>query len=186
MDKKLLILDVDETLIHGSESILASQPDYACSWCYLYLRPHVREFMEFCLEHFRVAIWSTASLDHVEMCLNQIGCHTYPFEFVWGAERCTLVLDAPDDFGRGDRFHWRKNLCKLRRRKDFCLEHTIMLDDSPEKLDRHYGNLLRIRPFEGDPGDRELLRVMRYLLELKDAPNIRAIEKRGWEYRYPI
>ncbi|WP_018294574.1 HAD family hydrolase [Mariprofundus ferrooxydans] len=185
MDKKLLILDVDETLIHGSEAILSRQPDHTCSWCHLYLRPHVLEFIRFCFEHFRVAIWSTASMDHIEMSLHQIGCHTYPFEFIWDIEKCTLVVDPPDDFGIGDRTHWRKNLSKLKR-KGFLLEEVLMVDDSTEKLDKHFGNLVRIRPFFGSHSDRELLRLMPYLLELKSAENVRVLEKRGWESRFPI
>lgn len=185
MSKKLLILDLDETLIHGAQKQLDRPADYVCEWCHLYLRPHVREFIEFCFDHFRVAVWSTASMDHIQMSLQQIGADNRPYEFVWDIERCTLVIDPPDDFGIGDRTHWRKNLSKLRR-KGFRLEETIMVDDSPEKLDKHFGNLIRIRPFYGDPSDKELLRLMQYLTDLKPKENIRKIEKRGWEARFPI
>jgi len=183
MNRKLLILDVDETLIHGSEQPLDRPADFVCDWCHLYKRPYVEAFMDFCREHFRLAVWSSASRDHIDMALEQIGAADFPFEFVWGVERCSNVLTRPDDCVHAGMWHWRKDLKKVKRR-GYDLTQVIMLDDSPEKLDRHYGNLLRIRPFHGEPEDRELLRVMPYLLELKEAENIRAIEKRGWEARF--
>lgn len=38
-----------------------------------------------------------------------------------------------------------------------------MLDDTPQKLERNYGNHLRISPFEGDPDDSELANVVPFL-----------------------
>jgi len=186
VNRKLLILDVDETLVHGALQPLDRFPDHVCDWCYLYKCPHVERFMDFCRQHFRVAVWPSASVDHIRVCLDQICPPDYPFEFVWGKERCTEVLDDPDDYGRGERFRWRKNLRKVKTRHGVDLGQVIMVDDSPEKLDRHYGNLVQIKPFSGDPNDRELLRLMPYLLELKQIENIRSVEKRGWAQRFPI
>ena len=56
-----------------------------------------------------------------------------------------------------------------------------MLDDSPEKLIHQYGNLVRISPFEGQANDKDLLLLMNYLLYLNQQPNVRDIEKRGWQ-----
>jgi len=80
--KKLLILDVDETLVHGALQPLARSPDHVCDWCYIYQRPHVETFMDFCRQHFRVAIWSSASVGHIRVCLDQICRSDYPFEFL--------------------------------------------------------------------------------------------------------
>jgi len=49
-----------------------------------------------------------------------------------------------------------------------------------------YGNLIRIDAFTGDPDDRELLRLMPYLLKLNTVDNIRKVEKRGWQSHYPL
>ena len=35
-------------------------------------------------------------------------------------------------------------------------------------------------PFYGDPSDVELQNAAKYLKTLKDVPNVRNIEKRGW------
>lgn len=59
-----------------------------------------------------------------------------------------------------------------------------MVDDTPSALERNYGNLLRIKRYLGEASDRELLRLMPCLLDLKREHNIRTVEKRGWETRY--
>jgi len=60
----------------------------------------------------------------------------------------------------------------------------IVVDDTPRKLERNYGNLVRITEWLGDLDDRELLLLIKYLTKLKDVENIRKIEKRGWQKHY--
>lgn len=183
--KPLLILDIDETLIHGSETFLGRKPDAVADWCFLYKRPHVETFMAFCREHFRVAVWTTATPEHANFCLANICDKDYPFEFIWTRERCTQVRDRAGlyDFGIG--YHWIKDLSKVKRR-GFLLEQTIMVDDTPSVLERNYGNLVRIDAFTGSADDCELLRLMPHLLDLKQEENIRTVEKRGWQSRYQL
>ena len=59
-----------------------------------------------------------------------------------------------------------------------------MVDDTPKKLERHYGNLVRIAEWLGDANDSELLILKEYLLELKEVSNVRNVEKRGWQRRF--
>lgn len=74
---------------------------------------------------------------------------------------------------------WAKNLSKLKR-LGYRLERVLIVDDSPEKLEKHYGNLVRVRPFEGDPQDRELEALGEYLSSLRETNDVRRIEKRFW------
>jgi RNA polymerase II subunit A small phosphatase-like protein len=55
-----------------------------------------------------------------------------------------------------------------------------MIDDTPQKLERHYGNLIRVSPFEGDSSDNELRNLLPYLNWLRSFDNVRTIEKRWW------
>lgn len=66
------------------------------------------------------------------------------------------------------------------KRRGYPLERVLIVDDTPKKLDRHYGNLVRVKPFEGDPSDTELFGLIEYLPTLADAANVRSIEKRDW------
>ncbi len=40
-----------------------------------------------------------------------------------------------------------------------------MLDDTPRKLERNYGNLVRITEWLGDLGDRELLLLIEHYIQ---------------------
>ena len=182
---KLLILDLDETLIHGSGTALnvsgyPSEPDLKVGRFVVYERPHVREFMLFCRQHFKVAIWTTASADYAEPILHHICGADYPFEFIWCRDRCT-----PRGEGIDGEFRWIKDLKKVRK-KGWDLADMLMLEDKPENLCRHYGNVIRIDPFTGNLADRELKRLMPLLLELKQVGNVRRVEKRGWKSRFNI
>jgi len=177
--QKLLILDLDETLIHGAKEKLDYEPACVAPWCFLYKRPYVEEFMDFCKEHFKVAIWTTASPEHAEMALGQICEADYPFEFIWTANRCTQVRDKVGMYDFGIGYHWVKDLKKIKRR-GFKLEQTIMVDDTPSMLERQYGNLVPIKRFKGEPDDHELIRLIEYLKRLINEPNIRKVEKRFW------
>lgn len=185
MEKKLLILDIDETLIHGATTQLADEPDAMAPWCFLYKRPHVEQFMQFCREHFRVAVWTTATPEHARFCLSHICEQDYPFEFIWTRERCSQVRDRIGLYDIGPGYHWVKSLSKIKRH-GYRLEQTMMVDDTPSVLERNYGNLIRIDAFKGDPDDRELLRLMPYLQNLKGEDNLRKVEKRSWQSRYPL
>jgi RNA polymerase II subunit A small phosphatase-like protein len=76
-------------------------------------------------------------------------------------------------------YEYTKKLHKLKR-KGYKLEQILIVDDTPAKLAFNYGNAIHIKPFTGSPIDSELLRLMQYLPTLKDIPNVRSIEKRGW------
>ena len=76
-----------------------------------------------------------------------------------------------------------KDIRKLTKRGQFRKERILFVDDTPAKLARSYGNLIFIRPFEGDPHDRELELLECYLRSIGDVPNVRALEKRGWRDR---
>ena len=80
---------------------------------------------------------------------------------------------------------WIKDLKKVKN-AGWNLDHILVVEDKPENISRHYGNVIRISPFEGDPADMELKRLMPFLLSLKLAENVRMIEKRGWQNRFHI
>ena len=171
---KLLILDLDETLVYATELPLDRPGDFEFDEYTVYKRPHVREFIEFCSLHFRLAVWTSSSESYARVIVSELFGNAYPLEFVWSRKRCTQKFN-PEDYS----YEWLKNLDKVRRR-GYLLEQTLMIDDTPAKLQRHYGNLVRVREFEGDPADDELRRLMPYLLKLKDAENVRQLEKRNW------
>lgn len=174
MNSKLLILDLDETLLYATEQSLGRESDFLFAQYHVYLRPHLSQFLAFCSENFRLAVWTSSSEDYAQCVVEHVFGTRYPLEFVWARSRCTCRFDA--NFMD---YEWHKNLDKIRR-KGQDLSQVIMLDDTPRKLARHYGNLLRVKMFEGDPTDNELSLLIPYLDKLRQVSDVRKVEKRNW------
>ncbi len=173
-EKKLLILDLDETLIFATEEKLGRQADFLVGQYFVYQRPFLESFLEFCFEHFEVAIWTTATKSYAEEILQAILKSNQKLQFLWTRERCTFTFDAEEH-----EHYFVKRLSKIRRR-GYKLESIIVVDDSPNVWKCSYGNLVRVKRFEGVETDDELKILPVYLGKLEKAINIRVIEKRNW------
>lgn len=181
-DRILLILDLDETLIHARETPLERAADFIVYGYHVYRRPFLREFLESCGREFELAVWSSASDLYVRAVVQAIFPDPSKLHFVWGRSRASLRTVMPDDsafFDPWDHRHYVKPLTKVRR-VGWNLDRVLIVDDTPEKCIRNYGNAIYPRAFEGDLADRELPLLWRYLASLKDTPSVRGIEKRRW------
>lgn len=174
---KLLVLDLDETLIFGSEEGLDRPADFDVGPYSIYKRPGVDQFLAKVRSHFRVAVWTSSTQRYAGSVVSNVFPSDLELEFLWSRDRCTRKFNA-----ELYEHEWAKNLSKIKRR-GFRLEHVLMVDDTPAKLANHYGNLVRVRPFMGDLADQELYALAEYLPSLADAPNVRVIEKRFWRGR---
>lgn len=178
MDQQhLLILDLDETLVHASNVPLSRPPDFEIPPYSLYLRPGVGEFLEWALQNFRVAIWTSSSPKYAEIVTGILFEDPAKLEFVWASNRCT----PKRDFER-DTWCNSKPLHKVKRR-GYDLRRVLAVDDSPEKYTRSYGNLVAVSPFHGGAEDHELILLQQYLAQLMLQPDIRKVEKRAWRRR---
>lgn len=174
---KLLILDLDETLIHATKGKLDIPEDFRFDQYYVHKRPYLNNFLINISNHFRIGIWSSATDIYVSEIVKQIKPATVEFEIVWGRSKCSLKQDHT--YGT---INFEKRLDKLKK-KGFRLEQIIIVDDSPEKSRTNYGNAVYIKEYTGDTTDEELNHLQEYLLTLKNVENIRAIEKRGWRFK---
>ncbi|WP_034345678.1 HAD family hydrolase [Deinococcus misasensis] len=169
----LLILDLDETLMHASQG-LQGEPDFNM-WDYqVKVRPHLQRFLEVAFEHFDVAVWSSSSADYAALAVEHLFPEPAKLKFLWARERCTYCWDA-----EVQDFVWAKRLYKVKR-LGYGLERVLVIDDSPEKFRTAYGNLIRVSPFYGDPHDQELIRLACYLEKITNVQNVRKVEKRHW------
>ena len=173
-DRSLLILDLDETLVHATESPLSHLHDFEVGPYVVYRRPGVESFVRAMHRHFVLAVWTSSTRLYAEGVVPQIFPAEIPLRFVWSRERCTRRFD-PETHD----FEWAKNLDKVKR-LGFPLERVLIVDDTPKKLERHYGNLVRVKAFEGDLSDTELFGLIEYLPTLAEVPNVRSVEKRYW------
>ncbi len=176
-ERKLLILDLDETLIHATEEKSEREADFLVGQYFVYKRPFLDEFLEFCFENFDVAVWTTATKSYAGEILKTVLKEDQNLRFCRTRERCTFAFDAEE------REHFfAKRMHKIRRR-GYKLESVIVVDDSPNVWQNSYGNLVRAAKFEGGESDDELKVLPIYLDKLKSVKNIRSIEKRNWRNR---
>lgn len=178
--KKLIVLDLDETLIHALESPLGPKCDFEVDRYYVYKRPHLHEFIDYCLASFEVAVWTSSTSSYASEIVERIFPSVSELKFVFARDKCTHRFD-PEFVD----YYYLKDLKKVKK-LGFKLSNIIAIDDSPEKFNRHYGNLVRVKPFEGNSEDNELLKLIKYLEILKSAEDIRVVEKRGWHVNFNL
>jgi RNA polymerase II subunit A small phosphatase-like protein len=174
MDRALLILDLDETLVYARRKLDGYGYEFQVGDCYVSCRPHLSQFLNSVLEMFTVAVWTSAGEDYGRRVIEQIFPDPSQLAFSWFADRCTRRFDA-----ESREQYFLKDLEKVRR-MGFNLERVLMIDDTANKLGRQYGNLVLIGPFYGDPADRELQTVLPFLVWIRNQPSFRSIEKRNW------
>ena len=176
MKKILLILDIDETLVYATKKALSHvKEDFKVSDYFVYKRPFLHEFLEKCSEHFDIAIWSSADDDYVTNIVRNIVPHDLELQFIWGRSRCTEHFD----FEIQERI-FIKNLKKIKK-LGFDLSKVLIVDDTPQKAIKNYGNVIYPKIFEGNMKDNELRLLIEYLIQFKNIDNVRNIEKRGWK-----
>lgn len=186
--KTLLILDIDETLVHATKSTLNKELDFKVFDYNVYVRPHLEYFIQSIENDFLLAIWSSASDDYVQEIVNKIIPQDVDLEFVWGRSRCTYRRNLSiDEFGYFDddirnHYHYIKPLKKVKK-QGYNLDRILIIDDSPHKSMDNYGNAIYPKEFTGDQSDNELKLLAKYLGTIKNKNNVRSIEKRNWRSR---
>jgi len=171
--KKLLVLDLDETLVHATELRLEYTEHFRVGSYFVYQRPNLADFITTVAKDFNVAVWTSSGETYADKVIERI----FPsglLQFIWSSKRCTTVRD----WNTGQ-YMIIKNLAKLKKH-GYALERIIAIDDTPSKYARSYGNLVTVREFVGDPADTELLLLARYLRSLLAVTNVRTVEKRNW------
>ncbi|MBI4860984.1 MAG: HAD family hydrolase [Candidatus Riflebacteria bacterium] len=174
---KLLILDLDETLVYTTDQSMGRGPDFHTIGFPVYKRPGVDGFLARCVEWFELAIWTSASEDYAQGILEGLFTDLEVLSFVWTRDRCVRKLD-PDLGG----FCYLKDLRKLRRR-GYSLEKILIIDDTPATARLNYGNIVPVAKYTGSIDDDELPSLLTFLEELGREENVRTIEKRGWRLR---
>lgn len=175
MKDKLLIIDLDETLIYSSMTKLSFQEDFRVSQYFVYKRPGLAHFLYFISENFNLAVWTSSTSDYADGIVKQLFPDRSILKFVWARDRCVSKIDI-----ESREQYWIKDLKKVKK-LGFDLEKILVIDDSPEKLQRNYGNHIPVIPFLGDPKDDELPRLIIFLERIKNLDSVRSIEKRNWK-----
>ena len=187
MEKALLVLDLDETLIYGTKKALIHDADFRVGVYHVYLRPNCIEFLIEMSNHYKLAIWSSAGYDYVNEISKYFINQNIEFEFTWSRIQATTKRSKFTEINfieSLDTHHFYvKKLVKVVK-KGFNLKRTLILDDSPHKSSENYGNAIYPTIFIGDPKDNELENLKKYLISIKDVQNYRSLEKRFWRDKF--
>lgn len=186
VSKKLLILDLDETLIHATTEPKDTKWNYDLPPYKVYKRPFLDKFLDEVKKMYQVAVWSSATDDYVAKIVELIFPSDYPLVFVWGRSKCTQQFDhqSIDDLGYSDHvnhLNYSKILKKVKGKGYARIEDILIVDDTPRKSKYNFGNAIYPSEFTGCTEDNELELLLKYLIKIKDEPNFRNFEKRNWK-----
>lgn len=119
---KLLILDLDETLVCAIASPLPEKSaDFRAGFYHVYKRPGVDKFLAACFADFAVAVWtSTTPLYAGDIVAHLFGQSAEKLLFVWASDKCSRGYDAETQEN-----YPRKNIKKVCRRFGFPLASII-------------------------------------------------------------
>lgn len=123
--RKLLVLDLDETLIHTAYApIEEAELNARRGYFYLYERPYLKDFLDRCSIEYVLAIWSASKADYVRWIIHSTVLSEYSFEFINTRKNCKRI------FGNGGRVEYLKDLTAYLPQ----YEKVIMLDDVPKMV----------------------------------------------------
>lgn len=157
MDVRLVVFDLDETLVHATQAPFAHAYSFVVPPYYVYLRPFAMELIHYCALRYDIAVWSSSSEQYVEAVTARLFGDCYPTKFSWAANRCVQKPDL-----RTGGYLYIKDLRKIQKH-GYVVDEILMIDDSPEKLQRQPGRHIRVPPFIGDANDVALLDVVSQL-----------------------
>ncbi len=165
--QKLIVFDLDETLVHATQQPLAFAADLRWEDFHIYKRPGLDAFLTGCSKLAEIAIWSSADDDYVAGIAQQIIPAGIKPTFVWGRSQCWVkIVQQPVDAANPSITRkvqqWIKPLEKIRR-KGYKMQNLLIIDDSHAKVIDNPGNYLLINPFEGVQDDMELAQLLAYL-----------------------
>jgi len=160
MPVKLVIFDLDETLVHACLEPLAQPADLRFADYFIYIRPYAADLVKFASAKFSVAVWSSASPEYVEFISNALFGDRHALLFRWDVQKCVQKVDS-----RTNGYVYIKDLRKVMKH-GYQVEEIVIVDDSPEKIQRQPRSHLVVKPFYGDKQDKELHSVITKLGEL--------------------
>ena len=163
-DKKTLILDLDETLVHSSftpfeknDIVLNVDFDGIMYNIYVLVRPGAKNFIKNISKYFEVVTF-TASLSNYASPLLDLLDSEHNIKYRLYREHCTFLNGI-----------YIKDLKRLNRN----LKDLIIVDNSPLAYAFHSENGLPIKTWYDDPNDVELIKISKLLEFLSKAKDVR-------------
>jgi carboxy-terminal domain RNA polymerase II polypeptide A small phosphatase len=181
--RKLLVLDLDETLVHATQAPLDRAADFAFDAFHIYQRPGLHAFFQETSRNYDLAIWSSADDSYVAAIVAGLLPTGLKLQFAWGRSHCWLKtvkmpLGNPADGFFQKRYQQIKPLEKITR-MGYKRSDLLIIDDTAAKVEDNHGRHLIVLPYEGSLDDDELPRLAAYL-QLSESRSIATHDALGW------
>ena len=155
--KKLLVFDLDDTLILGSE-MTARRNELQVGKFGIKIRPFWGDLRKALTPQHDFAIWSVGSAGYVDgVCEFLFTSDCLPV-FKWHREYCDFTV-----MGSPARYQFRKSLTKLEPMLE-TYKSIVVVDDSPIESINDRIISIKIQSWDGDVLDSELAKLMTQLL----------------------
>lgn len=171
---KLVIFDLDETLIHARTAQLDRPADINIDPLHIYVRPFASDLISRAAQRFTVAIWSAGSPRYVEVISEHLLAAKVEPLFVWDRERCSKKSSF---FSFSEIF--TKDLTMVEE-FGFGLESVLIIEDDPVKIADFKDNAIIVRQYLGEAEDSELERLSGYFDAIDTVSDIRDLDKNLW------
>jgi len=153
-DRKLLVLDIDETLIYASPIPLHRPAHFPLGLAHAYIRPGAHKFITTCRQHYHVGIWTSATREYAADVLVRLNVPLNSLAFIWTREHCV-----------GGENTITGHLCRVKQFPQllalgYPASAITVVDDEPGCWLDCTGRLLAIPKYKGAPEDRELYRLL--------------------------
>ncbi|KAJ1413574.1 HAD-like domain-containing protein [Ochromonadaceae sp. CCMP2298] len=162
--KKLLALDLDETLVHSSfqpvdkaSFSIAVTIDAIVHTVYVIKRPGCDEFLQRLAQHYELIIYTASLSKYADPLLDILDPHKTISKRLF-RENC-VYYDG----------HYVKDLSLLNRE----ITQTIIVDNSPMSYIFHPENAIDCSSFFDDLADVELWQIADFLVSIKNCPDAR-------------
>jgi TFIIF-interacting CTD phosphatase-like protein len=156
-NKKLLILDIDETLVFVDNKYFFKpykklEPDFEIFTYFGIKRPFLDQFLRDISKKYDLALWTSGSKEYAEK-INELIFKP-------------LKIKVKFIFSNEDLFKGQKDLdIVIDNFPEYSKKDILVIDDNKEYFTNDLTNLITIKKFHGNQNDQELIRVFKLLVE---------------------
>jgi len=168
--KKILVLDLDETLVHSTIKKKKKSRSYDLKFklryedfllnFYVDKRPHVDDFLKEVSKIFHVVIFTASTQEYAEVVLDLIDCEKIFIHHRFYRHDCTFFDDI-----------YVKDI----RRLDRDMKDVLIIDNSRIAFSFTPESGIPIKSWFGDDNDSELMTLLPLLHELAECNDVREI-----------
>ncbi|PRP76063.1 hypothetical protein PROFUN_01779 [Planoprotostelium fungivorum] len=179
-DKKLLVLDLDYTLLDMKAL------DKATSTRDI-MRPHLEEFLIAAFKKYDIAFWSQTHWKWIEMKLSEMGCFNNPhYHVLFALDRKSMFPITTHAKEGKDHTHEVKALEIIwNKLPQYSAKNTIHVDDLRRNFAMNPQSGLKVHAFKDalqNREDKELFHLSQYLDFIGDHEDFTTLDHSQWKY----